>query len=630
MEVNSEKSKFSATKFNVWKRTFKLIISSVPGLTFLWGILLIIQGFIPGFTIYLTKLTIDSFMSERNNPNHSLYFNETVLFFLITGLLLLLAEALKYLTEWVRAIKAEKFSDYIKNLIHIKSAEVDLEFYESPEYHDLMEQARGESQSKPLLLLDNVGTIIQSSIVLISFGIILFSYGWAIPILLLIGAIPSLYISLKLDQIYHRWWKNTAQDRRWLMYFDAMLSHSSTAAEMRLFDLSQNFRGQYQHLRSKLRTEKMAHLNRQFWGKSLSGSLPLLTAAGSIGWIALGVFSNTASFGDLAVFYQVFSRGQLILSSLLGGVGQILSNSLYLESLFLFLDLKSKIATSEQTLKFPAVIKKGVHFNHISFRYPNETRVAISDFSLFIPTGKKIAIVGINGAGKSTLIKLLCRFYDPEAGSIEIDGIDIRNFEVKELRENISVLFQTPVQFHASVAESIALGNLNALPDMEAIMLASKQAGADAFVSKLPDKYLTLLGKWFVSGCELSGGEWQKIAVARAYFRQAPIVILDEPTSFMDSWGEADWFDRYREMLKDRTSLIVTHRFTIAMRADIIHVINDGQIIESGNHSELLKINGFYAESWRSQLAVANDAGLQVNQNKDSQVMKLDAEPLAN
>jgi ATP-binding cassette subfamily B protein len=221
---------------------------------------------------------------------------------------------------------------------------------------------------------------------------------------------------------------------------------------------------------------------------------------------------------------------------------------------------------------------------------------------LFLPAGKITAIVGANGAGKSTLIKLLCRFYDPDRGAIEIDGVDIRKFNIEELRENLSLHFQEPMQYHETVAQNIAFGDLKRKPQPRELERASELAGAAEFIKELPDGYGTFLGKLFVDGCELSGGQWQRLALARAYFRNAQILILDEPTSAMDSWAESDWFSHLKELARGRIGFVITHRFTIAMRADIIHVIDQGRIEESGTHSELTKKGGKYAESWKSQM----------------------------
>lgn len=588
----------------LWRRSFSLIWKSVPGYTTAWAILLIVQGLLPGATVYFSKLAIDSFVASKNSRSF-VDLEHTVWLFALTGITLLAADSLRYVTDWVRSAQAEHFSDTLKNLVHSKAVEVDFEFYDSPEYHDLKEQAGGESQSKPLALLENFGTVAQSSITLISFAALLTVYGWAVPVLLVVGSLPSLLISLAFDRRYFRWWRKTATERRWLFYYDGMLSHSDAAAEIRLFEIGQKFSNAYQRIRKTLRLEKLKHLREQASGKIAANFLALATGTVAMGWIALRVYNNTASFGDLAVFYQVFSRGQSIILAFLGAVGKTFSNTLYLDSLFTFLDLKASVVSPAKPVPFPTEIVSGIRFTNVTFSYPGTDSPAIADFDLFVPAGTQVAIVGENGAGKSTLIKLLCRFYDPNSGSIQIDGIDIREFDVKDLRRNISVLFQFPLHFQDTVEGNISLGHEREIPDPTEVETAAELAGADSFIEELPSKYRTLLGRWFEAGCELSGGEWQKIALARAYFRKSPILVLDEPTSFMDSWGEADWYDRFSSLAKDRTGLVITHRFTIAMRADIIHVLSDSRLVESGTHKELVDMDGFYASSWKSQMLIA-------------------------
>jgi len=590
----------------LWERSFSLIWSSVPGYTAAWAILLIVQGLLPGATVYFSKLAIDSFVASKNSRSF-VDLEHTVWLFALTGITLLAADSLRYVTDWVRSAQAEHFSDTLKSLVHSKAVEVDFEFYDSPEYHDLKEQAGGESQSKPLALLENFGTVAQSSITLISFAALLTVYGWAVPILLVVGSLPSLLISLAFDRRYFRWWRKTATERRWLFYYDGMLSHSDAAAEIRLFEIGQKFSDAYQRIRKTLRLEKLKHLREQTSGKIAANFLALATGTVAMGWIALRVYNNTASFGDLAVFYQVFSRGQSIILAFLGAVGKTFSDTLYLDSLFAFLDLKASVVSPAKPVPFPTEIVSGIRFTNVTFSYPGTDSPAIADFDLFVPAGTQVAIVGENGAGKSTLIKLLCRFYDPNSGSIQIDGIDIREFDVKDLRRNISVLFQFPLHFQDTVEGNISLGHEREIPDPTEVETAAELAGADSFIEELPSKYRTLLGRWFEAGCELSGGEWQKIALARAYFRKSPILVLDEPTSFMDSWGEADWYERFSSLAKDRTGLVITHRFTIAMRADIIHVLSDSRLVESGTHKELVDMDGFYASSWKSQMLIASE-----------------------
>ncbi len=312
---------------------------------------------------------------------------------------------------------------------------------------------------------------------------------------------------------------------------------------------------------------------------------------------------GSVTLGDLALFYQAISQGQRLASSLLENVGQIYSNSLFLSNLFAFLALKPQVVDPVSSCKSaPHVIRDGIRFRQVTFRYPLSEHDALNKFDLMIPARKVVAIVGLNGAGKSTLIKLLCRLYDPEEGRIEWDGADLREFPLKELRRLVTVLFQQPVHYSATVRENVALGDAGVEHGRGEIEAAAQAAGAHDTILKLPNAYESILGKWFEGGTELSVGEWQRLALARAYLRRSPLILLDEPTSALDPWAEADWLRRFKQIASGRTAVIITHRFTTAMHADTIHVMVEGKIVESGSHHELLTRDGLYAKSWLEQM----------------------------
>ena len=333
------------------------------------------------------------------------------------------------------------------------------------------------------------------------------------------------------------------------------------------------------------------------WAPALSPSWALVCAMTWMIWQAL---QGRATLGDLALFYQAFHQGQRLMQTLLQNVGQLYANSLFLGNLFEFLALEPKVVDPPHPKPIRHALTEGIRFERVGFRYPGREQFALDDFNLTIPAGQLVALVGPNGAGKSTLVKLLCRFYDPEAGRISFDGIDLRDLALEDLRSRITVLFQTPVHYNATVTENIALGDLARRLGAE-IQNAARAAGADETIDRLPRGYDQLLGNWFENGIELSVGEWQRIALARAFLRQAPIIALDEPTSAMDPWAEADWLTRLRALAAGRTAIFITHRFTTAMHADIIHVMDSGRIVESGCHQELLARGGRYAQSWATQ-----------------------------
>ena len=586
----------------LWARTLKLVLAVVPYWTGAWVVLLILRGLLPAATVYLTKLTIDTFMIARDDSD---VLNSALLFAAGVGVTLVATELTTFSLDWVRAVQTDVLMDHLKGRIQLKAAEVDLEFYESPNYYDLLEQARGDAVSRPLTLLESFGSIFQNSITLLTFSALLLRYGWWVPVLLLIGALPALYLYLRSEKVMHAWVRSSAPDRRWLSYLESVVTSGQTAAEVRIFNLGDHFRERYAALSSRLRRERMHHAGKRYRGKLFAGLLALGTAGLGVGWIALAVVQKTATLGDLAVFYQIFTRGQAIMQSLLGGANQAFSSGLYLENLYEFLDLAPRTKPPSNPVPFPSPIKKGIRFSNITFGYPGTDSTVYKNFNLTIPAGKIVALVGMNGAGKSTLVKLLCGFYTPQEGSIEIDGIDIANMDAKDLRRNLSVQFQFPANYHESAEQNIAFGDIDHPLVPEHVESAARASGAHEFVSQLPKGYKTMLGRHFTDGQELSGGQWQRLTLARAYYRNAPMLILDEPTSFMDSWSEAEWFDHLKELLTGRTSLIITHRFTIAMRADIIMVVDDGRIIESGTHSELLSGDGFYAQSWKSQMDAA-------------------------
>ena len=583
------------------RRALKLILLAAGGWTFAWIGLLIIQGILPAAAVYLTKSVVDTFTAAVGGGLSWESIQPVVLPASLMGAVLLLRQVLGSVLEWIKTAQSENVQDLIKERIHRKSAEVDLAFFERPEAYDQLSRARGQASSKSLSLMDNIGGMVQNLVTLFGVAGILFTYGIWLPILLILSTLPALWVVLHHNVIEHRWWRRTTEDRRWADYFDRLQTLPPFAAEMRSLELNSHFRESYQRFREKLRNEKIRLLRNKSVAKFVAGIVALLVMTGAIGWMAVRALRGAATLGDVALFYQAFSQGQGFMRSLLNSMGTLYTDARYLEDLFSFLDETSEVTSSPEAVSVPAV-QDGIVFRNVDFKYPRSDEYALRNFSLEVPARQTVAIVGPNGAGKSTFSKLLCRFYDPNAGQIEVDGVDLREIDLEQYRRQVSLMVQHPTRFTATVNENIHMGEIYAEVEREDIRKAAEGAKADPIIERLPHGYNTLLGKHFEGGVELSGGEWQRISLARSFYREAPIVILDEPTSHMDSWAEANWLERFYRLVEDKTALIITHRFTTAKRADIIHVMYEGKVVESGSHEELLAMGGRYAQSWQAQV----------------------------
>ena len=582
-------------------RALALAFGATRGWTLSWGALLLLQGLLPVATVYLTRWLVNSLMLVLGSHFGWSGLRPVLVPMGLMVAVLLLSEALRSVTGWVRTAQAELLKDHISGLVHAKSLELDLAFYDLPEFYDHLHRARDEASYRPVELLESVGSLLQNSVTLLAMGAVLVPYGAWVPAAVVVSTLPALYVVIRHTLLQHQWRLAATADERRTWYYDWLLTSRENAAEMRLFGLGPRFQAAYQALRDKLRLDRVRIARQQGQAELFAGSFGLLVTGLALVWMLRKTIAGLVSVGDLALFYQAFNQGQQLMRSLLQNVGHLYSNSLFLGNLFEFLALEPRVVSPTRPAPVPVPLRQGIRFDQVTFHYPGSDRAVLRDFSLEIPADKLVAIVGSNGAGKSTLVKLLCRFYDPEAGAIQFDGVDLRTLAVDELRRRVSALFQEPVHYNATAGENIALGDMTAGSAPEAIEAAARKAEANDIIERLPQGYENPLGKWFVSGAELSTGEWQRIALARALLRRAPVLILDEPTSAMDPWSEVRWLGQLRNLIAGQTVLLITHRLTTAMRADVIHVMDTGQVVESGSHADLLAQKGRYAALWAEQ-----------------------------
>ncbi len=583
------------------RRGLGMVWEAAPGWTIVWGMLLTVQGLLPAALVDLTRTVVDRLATFSSGRDGSRSYSAVLVPAGLIAVLWMLGQALSSLTAWVRTAQAELVQDHIQSTIHRQAMSLDLAFFEVPHFYDLMHRARLDALQQPLALLENVGLTLQNGLSVLTLAALLVVRAPVLPVLLAVSALPGLWVVARYTWREQQWRvRNTVNERR-ARYYDLMFTERGSAAEMRLFDLGEYYQDRFEDVRRRLRSGRRRLAGDQFRAELAAGGIAWAGVLGGMAWMMVRVVRGACGLGDLVMAYQALQQGQKLMRSLMESAGRIYRNLLFLENLFEFLSLEPQIADPAKPAPVPSTVRSSIRFDGVTFGYPGSTRPALEEFSLTLAAGRMTAIVGENGAGKSTLIKLLCRFYDPREGRILLDGGDLRTFSAKDLRQKITVLFQEPVHYHATAGENIAMGDLTASPSGERIQIAARAAGADRSVMRLPQGYESVLGKWF-GGAELSVGEWQRLALARAFLRNAAIVALDEPTSAMDTWAEADWLNRLRKITEGRTVLVITHRFTTAMRADTIHVMEKGRIVESGNHAALVASGGRYAQSWQQQM----------------------------
>jgi ATP-binding cassette, subfamily B, bacterial len=579
------------------RRALGLVWRAAGWWTVAWGLLLIAEGLIPAAAALLLRSLVNRLVAS---PSWQAVAPPAI----GIAILWVAAQLISSALSWVRAVQAERVQDEVHRLIQVQALRLDLAFYDNPESYDLLYRAQVDAVSQPLALLESLGSLVQNGLGFLVLAGILWTYARWLPILLVLTAIPGLFFVARHILREHRWnLEHTAEERR-SRYLDWLITEQSAAAEMRLFGLGPYHRGAFEALRILLREGRLGLVRR---GAATELGAGLLAWAGSLfglGWMLRETILGHVRLGDLLLCFQAFQQSQTLLRALLEGAGKIYRSLLFVENLDSFLRIEPSILPVEPDRKL-ASVKGSIRFEGVSFSYPGGHHRALDGFDLEIPNGKVVALVGHNGAGKSTLIKLLCRFYDPDHGRILLDGVDLKAVDPEALRRQITVLFQEPVHYHATVRENIGFGDVDRIADGGHLTEAARDSGAMEPIERLQNSFDTLLGKWF-GGEELSGGEWQRIALARAFFRRAPIIVLDEPTSAMDSWAEQDWLGRFRALAAGKTALMITHRFTTAMHADVIHVLDKGRIVESGTHAQLVALGGAYADSWNAQMREVN------------------------
>lgn len=590
------RSNYRSLKSNVSK------ISKGSGKLFgINAIISVLQGIVPFAIIVLIKLLVDALTTSNfENATGQAYYGGMLF---LTALVFLLNALLIELRSYYSERMSQSVSRHIYSVLHAKHSKLDLSNYENPKQQDSMHRAVQEASFRPVKILNALLTGIKSvASVLFLIGMFI-SIRWYLILILIVAVLPDVYVRLKYSRKLYKLKDTQSTKEREMYYYNRILTGFPFAKELKLFGFSGFFEKRFNRTQDELFDEKIKLRKSELRLNFFSQSFAVLLIFISLGFISFLKVNGAISIGTVVLFFFAFQRAYSVLNDFFRSFTQIVEDNTFLKDFIQFLDLPERTLNVTPTSEFS--LQHEIRFKDVSFRYVASKRNALTDINLVIPAGKKVAFVGENGSGKTTLIKLLCGFYEANQGEITFDGIDIEKLGQKLITENITAVFQDFALYNIAAYQNLALGNIKAEPDPEKIKQAACDADIDELLSKLPDGYNTLLGNLFKSGEELSIGQWQKIAIARAFYRDAPLLLMDEPSSALDAASELQIINSLKKLSQNKTAVIVSHRLSTVQWVDLIYMFHEGKVVESGSHEELIALKGKYYELFQTANTIA-------------------------
>lgn len=580
------------------RRAMDLVWTTSRALTISLALLTLVAGVLPAVIAFIGQLIVDGVVAAMTSAAPD---TRRVLWLILLEAFVVIAVAasqrgLSVSQSLLRALLGQR----VNVMILEKALTLQLANFEDSEFYDKLTQARREASSRPLSLVTRTFGLVQNAISLTSYAVLLFAFSpWAVVILMGAG-LPSFFAEAKFSGDAFRLFRWRSPETRMQMYLETVIAREDGVKEVKLFQLGPRLLQRYRDIFNKLFVEdRRLTLRRDGWGFVL-GLLSTTAFYGAYAWIVISTINGAITLGAMTMYLVLFRQGQTAVAASLSAISGMYEDNLYLSNLYDYLG--QAVPARQGEARFGPNPKHGLQFKNVSFSYPGSNGKALNNVSLQIRPGESLALVGENGSGKTTLIKLLTRLYEPTEGYISLDGLDLRHWDVEALRQRIGVIFQDFGRYQFSVGENIGAGDVKYIDDAERWAKAAKTGMAAPFIEDMPDGYDTQLGRWFKGGRELSGGQWQKIALSRAFMRSdADILVLDEPTAAMDAASEAAIFDHFQSESHNKMTILISHRFSTVRAADRIIVIHNGEILEQGNHESLLEMNGQYAHLFKLQ-----------------------------